>query len=188
MGIFDFSKKASSQSGNGEITKSFLLKRRSITITVPIDQFDSTKILSNKFAFANMHGKKIEMVSREAPDTFFSQLRIQLNYLETREIPPDSLGVFFDALIVGCTKHIEQHKRIIITDLFSQVNYTMWLVEATRGIFHNILTTEDEYCHYRDFLIKTSVTCLKAYLWVPDPNGELDQNGKLKIVKASTLE
>lgn len=203
MGLFDFFKSKSNNTGfesqssnndsnsesrktrDGYVARIFVLHEKKISVSAKIDESDPSKVLTNMYSYAMGPNGKMELQCRDDIEEFFEQIQIQINYLESRTLDPKSLGPYFDAFATGCLAHIKKYGRIIITDLWSQVNYTLWIVKATTGVFHNVLNSDDEWLSYREFLINEGSQLLFDYLWIPHPNGQLDKNGMLKIVKAT---
>ncbi len=185
MGLLDFFKKEKT----GYASKTFILQNKKIIITAKESEQDSTKVYTNKYHYVVVRNNKVEMTCKLPKEDFYREIIIQINYLENREIPFNSLGPFFDAFIAGCTAHIEKYGRLIVSDLWSEVNYTLWIVEAAKGHFHNQFSNENEWIAYREFLIKEGTNLLYDYIWIPHPHGLLDyKTGMCQIIKLSECQ
>ena len=87
----------------------------------------------------------------------------------------------FEALLRGCEKHIEKFGRLIITDLHTQLNVTMHLVDATNGIFHTIINNEDDGISLRNYYTGAAFEMMPDHILVPHPS-MTDENGRPKLV------
>lgn len=165
-------------------TKEFVLNGRKIIITNRIDENDHTKIYTTgKYFYMNQGGQKRPVIGKVPKVDYYNQIKIQLDYLEGTSLTERD---FFLALLEGCKAHIQKYGRLIISDLWSQLNYTMHLVDSTNGIFHNHIETEDVGIQLREFYLNGVQEILMDYILVPDPNdlGGIGRPPKLVTLKS----
>jgi hypothetical protein len=150
-----------------ETTKEFLLNGKYIKITNTVDENDNSKILTTgKYFFMNIRGERKPMIARTPKVDYYTQIKIQIDKLEGTKLTERD---FFLALIEGCKIHIQKYGRLIISDLWSQLNYTMHLLDSTNKIFHTHIKTEDEGIELREFYLNAAQEMLIDYILVPDP-------------------
>lgn len=160
-------------------SKEFTLKNKKIIITTTVDELDETKIFSNRYFVREVRGKRTEMISKTKKDEFYNDIKTQLDFLQNKNLTQQD---FFDAFLYGCVNHIKKFGRLIITDMHSQLNYTMHILDASNNIFHNYINSEDEGIHIRDDYASACMEVLADYILVPHPFLR-DENGMAKLVK-----
>ena len=167
-----------------ETTKEFYLNGKKISITNRIDETDDTKIYTTGRYFYMGQGSQRRPVIGKVPKIdYYNQIKIQLDILEGTTLTERD---FFLGLIEGCKIHIQKYGRLIISDLWSQLNYTMHLVDATKGLFHTHIDSEDDGIELREFYLRGAQEMLIDYILVPDPNdiGGIGRPPKLVPLKS----
>jgi len=166
-----------------ETTKEFTLNNRILKFVNTVDEIDITKILTNRYFYMSIRGHNEPMICKQKKENYYSQLQIQLDYLQGKRLTEQD---FCEALIEGCKNHIIKYGRLIISDLWGQLNYTMHIIDVTNGIFHNNIETEDDGIELRTFYLNTVQEILIDYILVPDPNdiGGIGRPPKLVPLKS----
>jgi len=167
-----------SKTADMNTSKDFKLNNRTIVITTPVDEFDNNKIYTSRYFFQQVNGQKREMLAKAPKTAFYRDVEIQLEAIEGKAITE---RVFFEALLRGCEKHIEKFGRLIITDLHTQLNVTMHLVDATNGIFHTIINNEDDGISLRNYYTGGAFEMMPDHILVPHPS-MTDENGRPKLI------
>jgi hypothetical protein len=167
-----------------EVTKEFILNGRTIFIKNKEDESDSSKIFTTgKYFYMNYAGQRRPVIGKAPKIDYYTQIYIQIKFLEGTQVNEQD---FFNALLDGCKKHIEKYGRLVISDLWTQLNYTMHLVDATNGIFHDYIKSEEDGIKLREnYLIKAQQSLIE-YILVPDPKdiGAIGRPPKLVPLKS----
>ena len=139
----------------------WLVKERNITVTVDIDEINPTKVYSSLFHFVTVRGQLVPMIAKTNKQEFFQDCTTQISYLATTSFSDQD---FFDAIIYAASMHIDKFKRIYLADLWSYINVCMFLLEATKGQFHNCYPTAKEAIILRDAFESNARSGLSNYL------------------------
>lgn len=150
-----------------ETTKLFILNGKNIKITNTLDEQDSSKIYTNRYFYMMQGGQRRPVIGKTPKIDYYTQVEKYIIFLEGRDLTERD---FFEALIEGCKNHILKYGRLIISDLWTQLTYTMHVVDATNGIFHNHINTEEEGIELREFYLRGAQELLLDFILVPDPN------------------
>lgn len=150
-----------------ETTKVFVLNGKTIQITNTLDELDSSKIYTNRYFYMMQGGQRRPVIGKTPKIDYYSQIEKYVNFLQGKTLTERD---FFEALIEGCRNHILKYGRLIISDLWTQLTYTMHIVDATKGVFHNHINTEDEGIELREFYLRGAQELLLDFILVPDPN------------------
>jgi hypothetical protein len=166
-----------------EITKEYILNGRTIYIKNKVDEFDNSKIYTTgKYFYMNYGGQKKPVIGKAPKIDYYTQIKIQIDFLEGEKLNEQD---FFYALLEGCKKHIEKYGRLIISDLWTQLNYTMHLLDATNGVFHNYINSEEDGIKLRENYLLKAQQIFIEHILVPDPNdiGAIGRSPKLVPLK-----
>ena len=150
-----------------ENSQEFMLNNKVLKFVNTIDENDNSKIFTNRYFYMNIRGQKQPMIAKQNKVEYYNQLKIQLDNLQGSKLTERD---FFEGLIEGCKQHIKKYGRLIISDLWTQLNSTMHLVDVTKGIFHNHILTEEDGIELRSFYLNAAQEVLVDYILVPDPN------------------
>jgi hypothetical protein len=150
-----------------ETTKVFVLNGKSIQITNTLDELDSSKIYTNRYFYMMQGGQRRPVIGKTPKIDYYSQIEKYVNFLQGKTLTERD---FFEALIEGCRNHILKYGRLIISDLWTQLTYTMHIVDATKGVFHDHINTEDEGIELREFYLRGAQELFLDFILVPDPN------------------
>ena len=166
-----------------ETSKEILLNGRRLKFVNQIDTNDSSKIFTERYFYINVRGQKQPMVGKQKKEEYYSQLQIQIDFLQGKQLTEQNL---FEALIKGCVAHINKYGRLIISDLWTQLNSTMHIIDATNGVFHNYIDTEEDGIELRELFLNSAKDALIDYILVPDPNdiGGIGRPPKLVPLKS----
>lgn len=166
-----------------ETSKEFLLNNKIIKFVNTVDVNDNSKIFTNRYFYMNVRGQRQPVIGRQLKNEYYDQLQIQLTFLQGKKLTERD---FFEALLEGCRHHILKYGRLIISDLWTQLNPTMHIIDATRGIFHNHISTEEDGIELRTFYLNAAQEVLVDYILVPDPNdmGGIGRPPKLVSLKS----
>jgi len=145
------------------VTKKWFVKGKEIVITAKLDDFNPNKVITNKFHIVNLGGRQVEMAAKTNKDEFFTDLSTQIKYLESTNFSDQD---FFDALIFASVEHIKKFNRIFQADLWSYLNCNMFILEATKGQFHNLYRTDEEAVLIRNTFEYNAKSGLSKYLQV----------------------
>jgi hypothetical protein len=166
-----------------ETTKELSLNNKVIKFTNIVDENDESKIYTSRYFYMDVRGQRQPMMAKQNKDEYYSQLEIQLTSLQGKKQTEQD---FCEALFEGCRQHIIKYGRLIISDLWAQLNITMHLVDATKGIFHNHIETLEEGIELRNYYLNVAQQVLIDFILVPDPNeiGEIGRPPKLIPLKS----
>lgn len=166
-----------------ETIKEFTLKNKILKFVNTLDETDKNKIFTNRYFYIPVRGKQQPMISRQNKEEYYSQIQIQLDFLQKTNLTQRD---FCEALLEGCRHHILKYKRLIISDLWGQLNITMHILDATNGIFHNHIESEAGGIDLRIFYQEIAEEILIDFIWVPDPNnlGGIGRAPKLVPLKS----
>ena len=166
-----------------ETSKDFILNNLILTFVNTVDDNDADKIFTTRYFYMNIGGQKRPMIAKQNKLEYYTQLQIQLDFLQGKDLTERD---FCEALLEGCKHHILKYGRLIISDLWTQLNPTMNIIDVTKGIFHNHIKTEEDGIALREFYLKTAQEILIDYIFVPDPNdiGRIGQPPKLVPLKS----
>jgi hypothetical protein len=166
-----------------ETTKEFSLNNKVLKFVNTVDENDSSKIFTNRYFYANIRGQSQPMIAKQKKDEYYNQLQIQLTHLQETKLTEQD---FCEALIEGCRQHILKYGRLIISDLWTQLNITMHLVDATKGTFHNHIETLEDGIELRNYYQNVAQQVLIDFILVPDPNeiGGIGRPPKLVPLKS----
>ena len=166
-----------------ETTKEFSLNNKNLKFVNSVDETDYNKIITSRYFYANVRGQRQPIIGKQIKDEYYSQLQLQLTFLQGKKLTEKD---FFEALIEGCRQHILKFGRLIISDLWTQLNVTMHLIDSTKGLFHNHIETEDDGIELRDYYQNAAKEVLIDFILVPDPNdiGGIGRPRKLVPLKS----
>ena len=152
-------------------------------MTNAVDELNSTKIYTNRYFYMMQGGQLRPVIGKTPKLDYYSQIEKYVTFLEGKNMTEMD---FFEALIEGCKNHILKYGRLIISDLWTQLTYTMHLVDATTGIFHNHINTEDEGIKLRELYLRGAQELLLDFILVPYPNdiGSFGRTQKLVPLKS----
>jgi len=150
-----------------ETTKEFKLNNKILKFVNTVDEDDISKIFINRYFYSNIRGLRQPMIIKQKKDEYYNQLQIQLHYLQGTKLTQRD---FNEALIEGCKHHIVKYGRLLISNLWGQLSVTMHIIDATNGIFHNYIKTEEDGIELRGFYQKVTQEDLIDFILVPDPN------------------
>lgn len=150
-----------------ETKKSYLLNGRLINIINTVDEIDSSKIYTNRYFYMNRGGQKFPILGKSPKADYYNQIEKYISFLQGKKLTEQD---FFDSLIEGCRLHLIKYGRLIISDLWTQLNYTMHLVDSTNGVFHNHINSEEEGIELRESYLEGAKEIFLDYILVPDPN------------------
>lgn len=167
-----------------EITKEFRLNNKVLKFTNKVDESDNSKIFTSRYFFMDVRGKRRPVITKQIKDEYYGYLKAQLNYLEGKRLTEQDI---FEALIAGCKEHIKKYGRLIISDLYGQLHATMHIVDATKGIFHNHIKTEDDGIELRNFYQNGAQELLEDFILVPDPSNPFS-DGKYNLVTLKSVK
>jgi hypothetical protein len=142
-------------------TKNWMIKGKEITVKVESDKFYPEKVHTNLFHYVFVQGKLVPMLARTNKEEFFQDCTIQIQYLENTKFSEQD---FFDCIIFASLKHIEKYNRIFLVDLWSYINVCMFILQATKGKFHNIYKSDEEALLLRDAFEHNAKSGLSEYL------------------------
>ena len=91
--------------------------------------------------------------------------------------------------MVGKQKKEEYYSQLQIQIDFlqgKQLNSTMHIIDATNGVFHNYIDTEEDGIELRELFLNSAKDALIDYILVPDPNdiGGIGRPPKLVPLKS----
>lgn len=166
-----------------ETTKEFVLNNKVIKFVNIFDANDDSKIFTNRYFYMNVREQRQPVIGKQNKIEYYNQLQIQLNYLQGKKLTERD---FCEALLEGCKHHILKYGRLIISDLWTQLNPTMHIIDVTKGIFHNHIVTEEDGIELRNFYLNAAQEILIDYILVPDPNdvGGIGRPPKLVPLKS----
>lgn len=118
-------------------------------------------VLSDKFHFIEINGERAQMVAKTNKDEFYNDLTLQVSFVASKGF---TLQNFFDGILYASIAHVKKFKRIYLNDLWSYINASMFIMEATKGQFHNLYTTHAEAIELRTNLEVNARHSLREYL------------------------
>lgn len=154
------------------------MNNKAISITNQVDEFDQNKIHTSRYFFVEVQGRRVEMTAKSNKQEYYNDIAVQLNSLQGKSLTKKD---FFDAFLEGCINHIKKFGRLIVTDMHSQLNCTMHLVDATNNIFHTHIKSEQDGIELRNYYANACMQVLVDYIYVPHPFLR-DANGMAKVI------
>ena len=142
-------------------TKKWMIKGKEITVKVESDKFNPEKVYTNLFHYVFVQGKLVPLLARTNKEEFFQDCTTQIQYLKNTEFSDQD---FFDSIIYASIKHIEKYNRIFLADLWSYINVCMFILQATKGKFHNIYKSDEEAILLRNVFESNAKSGLSDYL------------------------
>lgn len=166
-----------------ETSKEFILNNKILKFVNTADFNDDSKIFTARYFYMNIGGQRQPMITKQNKLDYYNQLQIQLDFLEGKNLTERD---FCESLLEGCKHHILKYGRLIISDLWGQLNPTMHIIDATKGIFHNHIENEEDGIALRDFYLNAAQEVLIDFILVPDPNslGKIGHPPKLVPLKS----
>jgi hypothetical protein len=101
------------------------------------------------------------MTSKTDIREYLQMLDIQIEFLGSKSIDMHSI---YEALIHGCTKHILKFGRLHQADLWSHLNCSMHIIDATNGVFHNLIKDSQSGHSIRILLQSKAEKDLQQYI------------------------
>ena len=144
-----------------ETTKEYYLNNKILKLTNKIDENDESKIFTSRYFYINVRGLRQEMIAKQKKEEYYSQLELQLSSLQGKNQTEKD---FCDALLEGCKQHIIKYGHLIISDLWTQLNITMHLIDATKGIFHNHIETLEDGIELRNYYLNVAQQVFIDYI------------------------
>jgi hypothetical protein len=120
-----------------------------ISITLELVSEAPSFVHSDKFHYIEMNGKRVKMVAKTNKDEFFADLTLQVSYVASKGF---TIQDFFDAILYASIEHINKFNRIFLADLWSYINTCMFILEATKGQFHNLYDKDEDAINLRTTL------------------------------------
>lgn len=166
-----------------ETSIEFILNDKALKFVNELDMSDNSKIFTNRYFYMNIRGQKQPMIAKQNKIEYYNDLQLQIKYLQGKTLTEKD---FFEALVEGCKNHILKYGRLIITDLWTQLNSTMHIIDATKGVFHNHILTEEDGIELRNYYLNAAKEVLIDFILVPDPNdiGGIGRSPKLVPLKS----